>query len=145
MDAAIEEGWLTRTGEAVHLPDHSVRLGSQEQQAADRLLDAYASAPYNPPSEKEARAAVGPEVLSVLLGREDLVAVGGDVLFASDAYQELRSAVNRQLEKTGQVTVADIRDEFSTSRKYALALLEHLDRIRVTRREGDVHVRGSAS
>jgi selenocysteine-specific elongation factor len=43
----------------------------------------------------------------------------------------------------GQVTVAGIRDAFGTSRKYALALLEHLDAQRVTRRVGDARVLGS--
>jgi selenocysteine-specific elongation factor len=40
----------------------------------------------------------------------------------------------------GQVTVADLRDRFDTSRKYALGFLEHLDRIHVTRRVGDARV-----
>jgi selenocysteine-specific elongation factor len=39
------------------------------------------------------------------------------------------------------VTVASLRDQFSTSRKHALALLEHLDQQRITRRQGDTRVR----
>ena len=43
-------------------------------------------------------------------------------------------------ERDGGATIAGVRDEPLTSRKYAQALLEHLDRTRVTRRDGDVHV-----
>jgi selenocysteine-specific elongation factor len=44
------------------------------------------------------------------------------------------------LERDGQATIAGVRDELGTSRRYAQALLEHLDRTHVTRREGDAHV-----
>jgi selenocysteine-specific elongation factor len=43
-------------------------------------------------------------------------------------------------ERDGQATIAALRDELGTSRRYAQALLEHLDRTKVTRRDGDVHV-----
>ena len=40
----------------------------------------------------------------------------------------------------GEITVAELRDALGTSRKYAQALLEHLDATRVTVRHGDRHV-----
>ena len=43
-------------------------------------------------------------------------------------------------ERDGRATIAGVRDELVTSRKYAQALLEHLDRTKVTRRDGDTHV-----
>ena len=43
-------------------------------------------------------------------------------------------------ERDGSVTIAGVRDELGTTRKYAQALLEHLDRTKVTRRAGDAHV-----
>jgi selenocysteine-specific elongation factor len=50
-------------------------------------------------------------------------------------------------ERDGVATIAGVRDELGTSRKYAQALLEHLDALKVTRRQGDVHLlrRGRAS
>ena len=49
-------------------------------------------------------------------------------------------AVREIIRQEGSVTVAQVRDRFNTSRKYALALLEYLDNIRVTRRVGDARV-----
>ncbi len=43
-------------------------------------------------------------------------------------------------DRDGEVTIAGLRDELGTSRKYAQALLEHLDRTKVTLRRGDAHV-----
>jgi len=137
---AADEGWLLRDGASVRAREHGVELSAEQQAAADRLLARYKAAPFRPPSAKEAEAAVGPAVLTSLLERGDLVAVGGDVLFDRATYDALRQAVLQHLRSAGRITVADVRDRFDTSRRYALALLEHLDRTRLTRRTGDVHV-----
>lgn len=50
-----------------------------------------------------------------------------------------------RLQANGSITVAQVRDEINTSRKYALALMEHLDAQRITRRVGDVRVLRSAA
>lgn len=137
---AEDEGWLARAGGAPRLADHRVELSSEQQARADDLLARFRAAPFTPPSAKEAEAELGPELLEALLARGDLVAAANDVLFDRPAYEELVEAVRAQLAAEGRVTVADIRDRFDTSRKYALGLLEHLERQRITRREGDAHV-----
>jgi selenocysteine-specific elongation factor len=48
--------------------------------------------------------------------------------------------IKDHLARSGKINVAELRDLFRTSRKYAIALLEHLDDIRITRREGDDRV-----
>jgi selenocysteine-specific elongation factor len=82
--------------------------------------------------------------MQMLLSRGDLVAVSGDVLFESGAYGEMVEAVRAHLDTEGAITVAQARDMFGTSRKYALALLEYLDQIGVTKRVGDERVAGRA-
>jgi selenocysteine-specific elongation factor len=70
-----------------------------------------------------------------------LIRVAPDVVFTRSAYEDMVAAVCRYIDEHGAITVASCRDLFGTSRKYALALLEYLDQIRITRREGDVRVR----
>ena len=48
--------------------------------------------------------------------------------------------ISAHLKEHGEITVADVRDLLGTSRKYALALMDHLDHVRITRRVGDVRV-----
>jgi selenocysteine-specific elongation factor len=59
------------------------------------------------------------------------------------AYEAAVSRVYERLQEAGEVTVAQIRDDLDTSRKYALALLEFLDGQKITRRLGDIRVAGS--
>jgi selenocysteine-specific elongation factor len=54
--------------------------------------------------------------------------------------EEARRRVVELCSREGAVTIAGLRDELGTSRKYAQALLEHFDRVRLTRRRGDEHV-----
>jgi selenocysteine-specific elongation factor len=48
--------------------------------------------------------------------------------------------ITEHIKKHGKVTLAEVRDLFGTSRKYAQAILEHLDEKKVTRRVGDERV-----
>jgi len=66
-----------------------------------------------------------------------LISVGNDVAFLSENYQEMENWVIEKIELSGSLTVAEFRDKFQTSRKYALAFLEHLDAKGTTIRDGD--------
>jgi selenocysteine-specific elongation factor len=68
------------------------------------------------------------------------VRVARNLHYHPGALAELEARVVAIAEREGSVTIAGVRDELGTSRKYAQALLEHLDRERVKRRDGDAHV-----
>jgi selenocysteine-specific elongation factor len=75
----------------------------------------------------------------------EIVHVGNGVYFSADAYDRLVAVVMDILDRQGSVTMAEFRDAAGTTRKYAQAFLEHLDARRITRRQGDVRVRGRAA
>jgi selenocysteine-specific elongation factor len=75
-----------------------------------------------------------------LEGAGEAVRVGRNLHFHPQALAELEGRVVAIVERDGQATIASVRDELDTSRKYAQALLEHLDRAKVTLRRGDAHV-----
>ena len=76
----------------------------------------------------------------MLLERNELVRIGGDVLFRRDDLAALMAGVLEHLRNSGTITLAEVRDRFQTTRKYAQAVLEEMDARRLTRREGDVRV-----
>ena len=63
-----------------------------------------------------------------------------NVVFLASAYKEMLDRILSHMKQTGKITVAEVRDMFQTSRKYALAFMEHLDDQKVTRRVGDERV-----
>jgi selenocysteine-specific elongation factor len=141
----VQEGTVADTGTAVHLPEHAVRLTPAQEAVAGRLLELLRAAPLAPPTLPELRAALGPgalddELLGALVALGEVVRVGDDLVFTAGAYREMVDAVVAYLQERGKITVAEVRDRFGTSRRYALPLLEHLDRERITRRQGDDRV-----
>ncbi len=140
MARAAAEGLVADEAATVRLPHHEVRLSPQQQQAVDDLLARFRATPYATPSVKEAAARVGEEVLGVLLARGDLVQVSPEVLFPQETYREMVERIRTHIREHGSITLAQVRDLFQTSRKYAQALLEYLDAVGVTRRVGDERV-----
>jgi selenocysteine-specific elongation factor len=139
---AEAEGVVVATGAVVRLPGHRVVLAAEQQAQADALLADFRREPAsrNPPSVKDCVARVGEEVLNVLIDQGRLVQVSAEVLFLAEAYAAMVERVTAHLRAHGRITVAEVRDMFATSRKYALALMEHLDERGLTRRVGDERV-----
>jgi selenocysteine-specific elongation factor len=140
---ATEEGWLVESGpgsDRVRLSSHQATLSPKQQQAVDYLLYTFRQAPYSTPSIAQCEDQVGTELLNALVEQEQLVKLNEDVILLSETYEEMKAGVMAHLEENGSITVAQVRDSFQTSRKYALALLGHLDEKRITRRVGDERV-----
>ena len=134
----VAQGFLEEAGPLVLRPGHNIIFTQPQKLGVDRLLRRFAESPYAPPPVKECQAEVGEEVYAALVETGQLVAVAPDVVFRPQDYNHMVAEVKRLLEKGGTLTAAQARDHFNTSRRYALALLEHLDAIGVTVREGDL-------
>ena len=69
-----------------------------------------------------------------------VVRVTDSVVFDASAYREMTERIIQHLKDQGNITVAEARTMFDTSRKYILPLLEHMDQQQITRRTGDERV-----
>lgn len=140
LGQAAAEGRIVDEGAAVRLASHEAKLASKEQAAADRLLAQFKAQPAMPPSASEAIAAVGEDVFQWLVDSGRLARVSDDVVFEAAAYDAMLQQIMDFVRREGSITVAQVRDLLGASRKYALALMEHLDARHVTRRVGDARV-----
>jgi selenocysteine-specific elongation factor len=131
---------LVDEGETVRLATHEVRFNPLQQKALHALLAQCSAQPWNTPSVKDARAALGDAVYEAVLRQKMLVQLGADVILLPATYAQAVSDVREFIQREGQMTAAQARDVFGTTRKYALALMEHLDTTGVTKRVGDARV-----
>ena len=129
---------VAEAGALVSLPGYEVHLTSQQEANASALMAKFSRAPFSPPSIKECQAEIGDELFSTLVEMGELVPVSNEVVFRQSDYRVMVEEVRQRLVTKGTLTVAQFRDLFNTSRRYALAFLEHLDNIGVTVREGDL-------
>ena len=128
---------MVDVGQGVRLPDHAPRFSPDEEQAVVTLLAQCARDPYNTPSVKLCVQAVGEPVYAALLDQGRLRQVSSEVVLLAETYETMVARVREVLQLEGTLTVAEARDLFGSSRKYVLALLEHLDEKGLTQRIGD--------
>jgi selenocysteine-specific elongation factor len=124
-------------GRSVKIQDHEVIFTPDQQNSIDDLMDWFAESGINTPSVRDARNMVGEDVFTALLELGDLVQISDDVVYRKTDYTAIVEKIRTYILENGKINAAELRDFFNTSRKYAIALLEHLDDIRVTRRVGD--------
>jgi len=136
---------LVEPGGWIALASHEIRFTPVQQARADALLAKFAAAPYAPPAVKECQAEVGEDVYGALVQLGELTPVSPEIVFRKTDYDAMVAKLRAHLIRNGQITVAETRDLFDTSRKYVLALLEHLDASGVTVRQGDFRKLGRPS
>jgi selenocysteine-specific elongation factor len=136
----VAEGILQERGDYLCRPDFRITFAPEQQLRVDALLAAFRRQPFTPPSAAESTAMAGSEIISALLYQGVLVRLSEDVLLLRETYEEMTSRIVTFIKQNGNMTVAQVRDEFNTSRRYALAIMEHLDEKKVTRRVGDERV-----
>jgi selenocysteine-specific elongation factor len=140
VQAAIEDGLTVEDGTLLRQPDHQIRFSSKQETAVLALQRRMAAAGVGSPSVKECKTAVGEDVYFALLDLGQLKQINPDVVYATTDYDKITRQIINFLQKNGEIDAAQTRDLLQTSRKYAIALLEHLDDIKTTKRVGDKRV-----
>ncbi|MBI4284834.1 MAG: selenocysteine-specific translation elongation factor [Chloroflexi bacterium] len=136
LQRLAEGGLLAGEGTTVRLPSYRIQLNAAQQAKVGAFLDALARNPYSPPTDLTPE----PDVLNLLVEQHKVVKLSESVVIAATAYETMVEKVTARIKAQGKITLAEVRDMFQTSRKYAQAFLEHLDEKRITRRVGDERV-----
>jgi selenocysteine-specific elongation factor len=147
LDGLVRAGELAAAGELVKRAGHSVKLADDEDRARREIEAAFAKAGLAVPATADVLAKLGIDlkraqgVLQILLREKILVRLTEDLVFHANVLAELKRTIGAYKQKRGvRIGVPDFKELTGVSRKYAIPLLEYLDRNGVTRREGDVRV-----
>ncbi len=137
---------IVERGGLVALSTHAPQISEADRRARAVVLAALEGAGASPPAIDDLRRLADREavdrMLQALADDGVVVQVAPDLRFTTSAVESVRRTVVEMLRSGQEVTVAALRDRLHTSRKFALALLEYLDGVRVTRRVGDRRVLG---
>ncbi len=142
MDALLARSkTLAAEGETIRLSSHKVALKQDEEQAAAKIENAFRAAGLTTPAVNEVLAKSGVDaarartILQLLLRDKRLVRITNELVFHATAMQALRTLLAAK--KGVQFAVPEFKDWTGISRKYAIPLLEYLDRVHITKRQGD--------
>ena len=146
LQSLIVQGKIDLQGEMVRLGGRTIQLSVEEIAARDQIAAAFEKAGLAVPTAREVLAnlrldrARAEKLLRILLQENVLHRVTEDLIFHQSALRELREILARRKAQNNRLGVTDFKELTGLSRKYAIPLLEYLDRERVTRREGDERI-----
>jgi selenocysteine-specific elongation factor len=140
------QGKIDAQGETVRLAGRRIQLTPEEQAAKDQISLAFETSGLAVPSAPEVLAklridrARGEKLLQILLRENVLFRLTEDLVFHRSALKQLKELITRRKTQSARINVAVFKEITGLSRKYAIPLLEYLDRERVTRRQGDERI-----
>jgi selenocysteine-specific elongation factor len=146
LGSLVRDKTLQVNGELVQAAGKGVVLRDEEAESKSQIEQAFAKAGLKVPLLKEVLAALpgdkarAQKIVTLLMRDRVLIKLSDDLVFHRDALDALRRQVAAQKAKTPKLNVGNFKDLFGITRKYAIPLLEYLDRERVTRRVGDERV-----
>jgi selenocysteine-specific elongation factor len=146
LERAARGGKVELAGDLVRLRGRNVVMKDEESESKRILEAAFQTAGLKVPAMKEVLAGLkvdkarAQKIVTLLLRDKVLVKVSDDLLFHRDALDDLRRLMAQEKAKSSKINVARFKDLTGVTRKYAIPLLEYLDRERITRRVGDERV-----
>jgi selenocysteine-specific elongation factor len=131
-------------GEMVSLSTHKAQVNPEQTKFLAQIEHAFRQAGFQPPSPSDVLKAAGSDMnkgrglLETLIKSQKLVRISDELVFHADVLAHIRRSL--QAHKGRKFSVPEFKEWTQISRKYAIPLLEYLDRQHVTRREGDARV-----
>jgi selenocysteine-specific elongation factor len=145
LDRMLSEDKIEIIGELVKLSGHRMVLKDEEAESKGRIEEVFAAAGLQVPALNDVIAKLKIEkarahkIVTLLLRDKVLAKISGDLVFHRSALEQLRRQIAQyKMTESKTIDVASFKELSGVSRKYAIPLLEYLDRERVTRRVGDV-------
>jgi len=143
FDDAVHAKKIELAGDLVRLPGQGVVMKDEESESQKIIESAFAHAGLKVPALKEVLAGLrvdrarAQKIVTLLLRDKVLVKISDELVFHREALADLRQRLASQKVRSPRLDVGQFKELAGVSRKYAIPLLEYLDRERVTRRVGD--------
>lgn len=146
VERLIRQGQLVGDLRRIGRADFKPKLSGSLRKLKDKLVAAYQQSGFQPPEPASFAGHAGgnagslKDLFEVCVAEGLLVAISDDIYLHSQVEADMRRRLQERLRDGPGATVAEIRDLLGTTRKYAVPLCEYLDRVGVTRREGDLRL-----
>src|SRR5579863_4274292 len=139
-----KEKKIELVNELVRLPGRGAVMKDEEAESKKKIEEAFAAAGLKVPALHEVMAGLkidkarAQKIVTLLLRDKALVKISDELVFHRGALEQLRRDLAAHKKQSVKIDVAKFKELTGVSRKYAIPLLEYLDRERVTRRVGDM-------
>ncbi len=147
LDVLVAGNRLALKGDRVMLPEGAPALNPEQAQAVGELERKLAGSGFQVPEVSELTRGIPQadrpaELIRYLVDSGRAVKITSELLYPKALWDDLEGRLRSHFQKNATLSMGAFKDLVQVSRKYAVPMLEHLDRTGVTRREGDERVAG---
>lgn len=144
IDHLISHGRLERVDDFYRPAGQRAQLKGIIKEAHDTMLKELAADPLAPPTlpSLAKRGKHFQQAIKFMLDNNEVYKCGTEFLFLSATWNDFVTFIRDRLSAENQLAVADLRDRFGITRKFAIPILEETDRLGITARAGDIRTRG---
>lgn len=141
LESLVEEGVLKRRNEFLSIPQHEIAKDKVYQQVENRLLTTFEQAGLDFPKVSEVDFGIVPfdvveDILLLLMEEKKIVKLGEELYTLTSYIEHAKGIICSMLKEKDLITMAEIRDALETSRKNAKLIVEYMDSIKITKRNG---------
>lgn len=144
LNYLVRQSLLERKDDLYDLAGRGMSLKGIIKEAHDEILGILRAQKLAPPTLNElaAKGKNYQQAIKYIIESGEGYKCGSDFLFLSEVWSDIVAFVRNHLRATDRLSVAELRDRFGFTRKFAIPILEELDRLGVTTRDGDSRIRG---
>lgn len=144
IDVLVEESKLSRDGNRIAIQGRETSLSGAVKQAHDTIMAELRQNKYAPPflSKLSAGGKNFQQAIGYIIENGEGSKCGPEFIFLQSTWKEIQLFIHEFLTDKDELRPADLREKFGFSRKYAIPILEETDRMKLTRRDGDVRRKG---
>lgn len=141
VDKLVEEGIIKRHNEFLSMPEHEIRKDALYEKTETLLLHTFEKAGLDFPKVSEVDLGgidpgVVEDILLLLVEENKIIKLGEELYTLTSYVEKAKEIVLELLSQKDLITMGEIRDALETSRKNAKLLVEYMDSIKVTKRNG---------
>lgn len=141
LESLVEEGVLKRRNEFLSIPQHEIAKDKVYRQVENRLLTTFEQAGLDFPKVSEVDFGTVPfdvveDILLLLMEEKKIVKLGEELYTLTSYIEHAKEIICSMLKEKDLITMAEIRDALETSRKNAKLIVEYMDSIKITKRNG---------
>jgi selenocysteine-specific elongation factor len=146
VDGLLKKKQIEAEGSKLRLPGFKAAVGKDQGAVKDKIVEAIKKGGTQPPVREELPALFGitdkdaRDLLKLLADEGRTIRINDSLHLDKDIVEKIRADLKRHLEEKKEITMAEFRDLASTSRKFAVPLMEYFDSQKLTQRVGDKRV-----
>lgn len=146
IELLVENDYLKQRFENISIKEFEIKFNHDQLKISQEILKKFNETPFQPPRREDLATLIHgkkeelDEIFLSLLNKGDIIKLNEEVYISKEAYDLSLDKLKEHFENKTSVSIGEYRDMLNTNRKIALAILEHFDQVKITKRDNDIRI-----